>query len=32
LKAWRREAIRYERCPKVFLSVVALAATVLFWL
>ncbi|MDO8881712.1 MAG: IS5/IS1182 family transposase, partial [Pseudotabrizicola sp.] len=23
---------RYDRCPKVFLSAVALAATVLFWL
>jgi hypothetical protein len=24
---WRRIATRYERCPKVFLSAVALAAT-----
>lgn len=32
LKDWRRVAIRYDRCPKVFLSTVALAATVLFWL
>jgi len=32
LKDWRRVATRYDRCPKVFLSVVALAATVLFWL
>jgi len=32
LKDWRRVATRYERCPKVFLSAVALAATVLFWL
>jgi hypothetical protein len=23
---------RYDRCPKVFLSAVALAATVMFWL
>ncbi|TNH38314.1 IS5/IS1182 family transposase, partial [Paracoccus haeundaensis] len=29
---WRRVATRYDRCPKVFLSAVALAATVLFWL
>jgi transposase len=32
LKDWRRLATRYDRCPKVFLSAVALAATVLFWL
>jgi len=32
LKNWRRVATRYDRCPKVFLSVVALAATVIFWL
>lgn len=32
LKAWRRIATRYDRCPRVFLSAVALAATVLFWL
>lgn len=32
LKDWRRVATRYDRCPKVFLSAVALAATVLFWL
>ena len=30
LKDWRRIASRYDRCPKVFLSAVALAATVLF--
>ncbi|TNH37454.1 IS5/IS1182 family transposase, partial [Paracoccus haeundaensis] len=29
---WRRVATRYDRCPKVFLSAVALAATVMFWL
>lgn len=29
---WRRIATRYDRCPKVFLSAVALAATVMFWL
>ena len=32
LKDWRRVAARYDRCPKVFLSAIALAATVLFWL
>jgi len=32
LKDWRRIAMRYDRCPKVFFSAVALAATVLFWL
>lgn len=32
LKDWRRTATRYARCPKVFLSAVALAATVLFLL
>jgi transposase len=32
LKDRRRVATRYDRCPKVFLSVVALAATVMFWL
>lgn len=32
LKEWRRVATRYDRCPKVFLSAVALAATVMFWL
>jgi transposase len=32
LKDWRRVATRYDRYPKVFLSAVALAATVLFWL
>lgn len=30
LKDWRRVATRYDRCPKVFLSDVAWAATVLF--
>ena len=30
LKDWRRIATRYDRCPKVFLSAVALAATGLF--
>ena len=32
LKDWRRVATRYDRSPTVFLSVIALAATVLFWL
>jgi transposase len=32
LKDWRRVATRYDRCPKVFLSAVALAATVMFGL
>ena len=32
LKDWRRVATRYDRCPKLFLSTVALAATVIFWL
>ena len=31
LKDWRRVATRYDRCPKVSLSAVALAATVMFW-
>ncbi|WP_312124244.1 IS5 family transposase [Brevundimonas sp.] len=30
LKDWRRVATRYDRCPTVFLSAIALAATVLF--
>jgi transposase len=32
LKDWRRVAMRFDRCPKVFLSAIALAATVMFWL
>lgn len=32
LKVWRRVAPRYDRCPKVFLSEIALAATVVNWL
>ena len=32
LKDWRRIATRYDRCAKVFLSAVALATTVIFWL
>lgn len=30
LKDWRRVATRYDRCPKVFLSAITLAATVMF--
>ncbi|SEA85604.1 hypothetical protein SAMN05444370_11479 [Rubrimonas cliftonensis] len=30
LKDWRRMPTRDDRCPRVFLSAVALAATVLF--
>ncbi len=29
LKGWRRVATRYDRCPKVFLSAIALAALVI---
>jgi transposase len=32
LKGWRRIATRYDRCATVFLSAIALAATVIFWL
>jgi transposase len=32
LKDWRRVVIRYDRCPTVFFSAVALAATVIFWI
>lgn len=32
LKDWRRLATRYDRCPKVFLSAIALAALVIYWL
>ncbi|WP_425044761.1 IS5 family transposase [Primorskyibacter sp. S87] len=32
LKDWRRVAARYDRCPKVFLSAIALAAIVIYWL
>lgn len=32
LKDWRRVATRYDRCPILFLSACALAATVMFWL
>jgi len=29
LKDWRRVATRYDRCPKVFLSAITLAAVVI---
>jgi transposase len=32
LKDWRRIAIRYERCPILFLSACAFAAIVIYWL
>jgi transposase len=32
LKDWGRIATLYDRCAKTFLSAVALAATVIFWL
>lgn len=32
LKDLRRIATRYDRCAKTFLSAVAVAATVMFWL
>ena len=32
LKVWRLVAMRYDRCPIVFLSAIALAASVMFWL
>ncbi|WP_367180185.1 transposase [uncultured Tateyamaria sp.] len=32
IKDWRRVATRYDRCPKVFLSAIALVAIVIYWL
>ncbi|AXI44017.1 hypothetical protein C1J02_20440 [Sulfitobacter sp. SK011] len=32
LKDWRRVATRYDRCPVIFMSAIALAATVVFLL
>ena len=32
LKDWRPVATRYDRCPKVFLSAIALAAIAIYWL
>ena len=31
LKDRRRVATRYDRCPRVFLSAIALAALVIYW-
>ena len=32
IKAWRRVATKYDRCPTAFFSIVALAAAVIYWL
>jgi len=32
LKDWRRVHTRYDRCAHTFMSAIALAATVIFWL
>lgn len=32
IKDWRRIATRYDRCPILFLSACAMAATVIYWL
>lgn len=32
LNDWRRVSARYDRCPDTYLSAIASAATVLFWL
>ncbi len=32
LEDWRRVATQYDRCPKVFLWAIALAALVIYWL
>ena len=32
LKDWRRVATPHDRCPKVFLSAIALAAIVIYWI
>ncbi|NOD62821.1 MULTISPECIES: IS5 family transposase [unclassified Ruegeria] len=32
LKDWRRAETRYDRCPKVFFSAIALTANVIYWL
>jgi transposase len=31
LKDWRRVVTHYDRCPKAFLSAIALAALVIYW-
>jgi putative transposase len=32
IKAWRRIHTRYDRCAHTFMSAIAIAATVIFWL
>ena len=32
LKDWRRIATRYDRCAHAFMSAIAIAATIIFWL
>lgn len=32
IKDWRRIAMRYDRCAHTFMSAIALAAAVIFWL
>ena len=32
LKDWRRVSTRYDRCPNVLMSAIALASAILFWL
>jgi transposase len=32
LKDWRRVATRYDRCAHTFLSAIAIAAIVIFWI
>jgi transposase len=32
LKDWRRIATRYDRCAHTFMSAIAIAATVIYWL
>ncbi len=32
LKDWRRIHTRYDRCTHTFMSAIAMAATVIFWL
>ena len=32
LKDWRRIHTRYDRCAEVFMSAIAIAVTVIFWL
>ena len=32
IRDWRRVATRYDCCPKAFLSAIALAAVIIYWL